>query len=312
MVGGAVVLQVGAVAPWAPFLPLLLPLLLVDYANAVYGRTRVRVLGLALVVVGVGAVSGFVPQARTRGEILFSIVVVAGAWLVGDLVRQRQQRVEIAEASRAEWARAAVADERARIARELHDVVAHSVSLMGVQAGAARLLLENDPARARTSLGSIEETARASVAELQRLLAILRTPDSDELAPQPGLGDLPVLAASARRAGLEVELDTRGVPPELAPGQSLAAYRIVQEALTNVVKHAHATRAKVRVAVDADALAVEVDDDGRTPLSRHGRGHGLIGMRERALLYGGSFEATRRVGGGFSIRARLPLGRRPA
>ncbi len=310
VIGGASVLQVAAVARYAPFLPLLLPLLLANYANAAHGRSRIRVLGLAAVAGGVAAVVGLIPEARTSSEALFSSVVVAGSWLVGDVVRQRQQRLEIVEAARDEWARAAVAAERVRIARELHDVVAHSVSVMGVQAGAARMLLDQDVAKARHALASIEATARDSVAELQRLLTILRTVDSDELEPQPTLSDLPALAAATRAAGLAVHLEADARAARLAPGPSLAAYRIVQEALTNVLKHARATRADVRVAVAGDALEVEVADDGRGVALRRRRGHGLIGMRERALLYGGTLEAGRRGDGGFTVRARFPLGGR--
>ena len=307
-VGLAVVLQVAVVAPWAPFLPVLLPLLLANYANAAYGRPQLRVAGLAAVVAGAAAVELAISEAQTRGEVLFSAVVVAGTWLVGDLVRQRQQRVDVAEASREQWARTAVAEERTRMARELHDVVAHSVSLMGVQAGAARVLMTEDPRRAHDALASIEATARDSVAELQRLLAILRAGDADDLAPQPGLGDLPALAAATRAAGLEVDLDAGDFSGRVGAGQSLAAYRIVQEALTNVLKHARASRAAVRVALEGDALAVEIDDDGRGPGPAR-RGHGLIGMHERALLYGGTLDVGRREHGGFSVRARLPLGR---
>ncbi len=310
VIGGASVLQVAAVARYAPFLPLLLPLLLANYANAAHGRSRIRVLGLAAVAGGVAAVVGLIPEARTSSEALFSSVVVAGSWLVGDVVRQRQQRLEIVEAARDEWACAAVAAERVRIARELHDVVAHSVSVMGVQAGAARMLLDQDVAKARHALASIEATARDSVAELQRLLTILRTVDSDELEPQPTLSDLPALAAATRAAGLAVHLEADARAARLAPGPSLAAYRIVQEALTNVLKHARATRADVRVAVAGDALEVEVADDGRGVALRRRRGHGLIGMRERALLYGGTLEAGRRGDGGFTVRARFPLGGR--
>jgi signal transduction histidine kinase len=310
VVGGAAVLQVAAVARYAPFLPLLLPLLLVNYANAAYGRSRLRIAGLAAVTGGVATVVALIPEARTSSEALFSAVVVAGSWLVGDVVRQRQRRLEIVEASREEWARAAVAGERVRIARELHDVVAHSVSLMGVQAGAARLLLDEDVVKARRALASIEATARDSVAELQRLLAILRTADAEELEPQPTLSDLPALAAATRASGLAVNLETDAHAAHLAPGPSLAAYRIVQEALTNVLKHAQATRADVRVAVEGDALEVEVVDDGRGLRLRRRRGHGLIGMHERAMLYGGTLEAGRRADGGFTVRARFPLGGR--
>lgn len=307
VVGGAAVLQVAVVARYAPFLPLLLPLLLVNYANAAYGRSRVRIAGLAAVSGGAATVVALIPEARTSSEAVFSAVVVVGSWLVGDTVRQRQLRLDVVEASREEWARAAVVDERARIARELHDVVAHSVSLMGVQAAAARMLLDEDVGKARDALASIEATARDSVAELQRLLTILRAASDDELEPQPTLLDLSALATAIRSAGIAVNLDTDDLPAELAPGPSLAIYRIVQEALTNVVKHAGATRADVRVAVVGDNLEVEVADDGQGTALRRRRGHGLIGMRERVTLYGGTFEAARRSDGGFTVRAQFPL-----
>jgi signal transduction histidine kinase len=307
VVGGAAVLQVAAVARYAPFLPLLLPLLLVNYANAAYGRARVHIAGLVAVAGGVAAVVALIPQARNSSEAVFSAVVVAGSWLVGDVVRQRQRRVEVVEASRTEWARAAVADERVRIARELHDLVAHSVSLMGVQAAAARMLLDEDVEKARETLGSIEATARTSIAELQRLLRILRTSDDDVLEPQPTLADLAALAEATRAAGLTVNLDTDALPSELGPGPALAVYRIVQEALTNVLKHAQATRADVRVAATGDDVEVEVADDGRGVLVRRHQGHGLIGMRERAMLYGGTLEAGHGSNGGFTVRVRFPV-----
>lgn len=307
VVGGAAVLQVAAVARYAPFLPLLLPLLLVNYANAAYGRARVRITGLVAVAGGVAAVVALIPQARNSSEAVFSAVVVAGSWLVGDVVRQRQRRVEVVEASRTEWARAAVADERVRIARELHDLVAHSVSLMGVQAAAARMLLDEDVEKARETLGSIEATARTSIAELQRLLRILRTSDDDVLEPQPTLADLAALAEATRAAGLTVNLDTDALPAGLGPGPALAVYRIVQEALTNVLRHAQATRADVRVAATGDEVEVEVADDGRGVLMRRRQGHGLIGMRERAMLYGGTLEAGHGSNGGFTVRVRFPV-----
>lgn len=307
-IGAVIVLQVAVIARYVPFLPLLLPLALVNYSNAAYGRPRLRIVGLLAVAAGTAAVNVLVPQGRQSGEILFSAFVVAGTWLVGDLVRQRQRRVELVEASREQWARAAVAEERERIARELHDVVAHSVSLMGVQAGAARLLLADEPAKASAVLTSVEATARDSVAELQRLLSILRAPASAENGPQPGLADLGKLIEATRAAGLHVEFDPEALPGEVVPGQGLTVYRIVQEALTNVRKHAHASRVYVSVRSEGENLEIEIRDDGRSPGGPRRRGHGLIGMRERALLYGGTLEAGHAPDGGFVVRARLPLG----
>jgi signal transduction histidine kinase len=223
--------------------------------------------------------------------------------------RSLERRAARLEGEQEESARAAVADERRRIARDLHDVVAHSVSVMTVQAGAARLLLAEEPERARAPLLSVEETGRQALAEMRRLLGILRTEDEKPaLAPRPGLATLPDLVAQARTGGLPVELAVEGEPRPVAPGVELAAYRIVQEALTNARKHAGAARAGVAVRYGVDALEIEVTNDGRNVAgSGNSGGHGLVGMKERAVLYGGTFEAGPREEGGFVVRARLPF-----
>ena len=212
------------------------------------------------------------------------------------------------EREREQRERAAVAEERRRIARDLHDVVAHGVGVMTVQAGAARLLLEEDPERARAPLLAVEETGRQALGELRRLLGILRADEpATALRPQPGLADLEDLLAQARGAGLPAELVVEGTPATLPAGVDLAAYRIVQEGLTNTRKHAGPARAQVAVRYASDAL--ELRDQRRRTRGRHdgGGGHGLVGMRERVALYGGQLEAGPRPEGGFSVRARLPL-----
>jgi signal transduction histidine kinase len=179
---------------------------------------------------------------------------------------------------------------------------------MTVQAGAARLLLDEEPLRAREPLLAVEETGRQALAELRRLLGILRQGEAEQgLAPQPGVADLGALLERCERAGLPVELKVEGEPKALAPGVDLAAYRVVQEALTNAIRHAGPARASVIVRYGDRALQLEIADDGRTPKKAGGRGHGLVGMRERVAVYGGDFEAGPRPAGGYVVRARLPL-----
>jgi signal transduction histidine kinase len=219
------------------------------------------------------------------------------------------ERAERAERERELRAREAVADERARIARELHDVVAHDVSVMVVQAQGAARVLEGEQPQVRQALAAIEATGREAVDEMRRLLGVLRRSD-DELAvaPQPSLGQLEALVAGVRDAGLPVELEVVGEPRTLPPGVDLSAYRIVQEALTNALKHAGPARARVVVRYEADAVALEVSDDGPGVAEAVGTGHGLVGMRERVALYGGDLEAGESREGGWALRARLPLG----
>jgi signal transduction histidine kinase len=238
------------------------------------------------------------------------------AWALGKTVLQRERRGDRLEARTAELERtreeqieAAIADERARIARELHDVVAHSVSLMVLQAGAARQALERHPEKARAPLLSVEATGRAAMSELRRLVAVLRQPGQEEdLAPQPSLRHLDLLVGQMRDAGLAVALDADGALDDIPPGVDLSAYRIAQEALTNALKHSGARHVELKVRCAGGVVEVAVDDDGRGPsasASDNG-GHGLIGMRERVNLFGGRFEAGRREGGGFRVYARLP------
>ena len=238
----------------------------------------------------------------------------AGIWLAGRLVRAREhdarrlrELTQALERERVEEARLAVAEERARIARELHDVIAHAMSSIVLEAGAERVNLDEGQTSARQALQSIERTGRQALAEMRRLVGVLRTEeDEPELFPQPSLTHLDLLIEQVGRAGVPVELRVVGEPVWLAPGLDISAYRIVQEALTNVLKHGGEARATVVVAYGDRTLELEILDDGRggTP---DGSGHGIVGLRERVALFGGSLEAAGREGGGFAVRARLPL-----
>jgi signal transduction histidine kinase len=235
-------------------------------------------------------------------------------WLLGRLMRTRRQAAAVkAETIRVEREReqqqlAALEHERARMARELHDVLAHSVSLMGVQAGAAEQVLARDPERTRPVLRSIQQTSRESVAELRRLLGMMRSDDLEvELEPQPRLEELQTLVGRMREAGLPVQLQIEGMTRSLPAGVELAAYRVVQEALTNALKHARPSRVQVRLRFGASCLEISVENDGASRAG-DGSGHGLIGMHERVALYGGRLTACARPDGGFHVDAEIPLG----
>jgi signal transduction histidine kinase len=245
------------------------------------------------------------------------VVVVGGPWLAGRALRERRERTDELTAltaqlaaEREQTAQLAVIEERNRIAREMHDVVAHSVSLMVVQAGAARRILDNDPARSRTALLSAEDAGRQALAELRRVLGLLRgTPNPVELEPQPGLGQLGPLVDRARASGLDVRLTVHGCARDLPPGVDLAVYRVVQEALTNTLKHAGAACTAIDLDWQDDAVSVAVVDDGAGAcVPAQPPGHGLVGMRERVAAYGGDVEAGPAQPTGFAIRARIPLG----
>jgi signal transduction histidine kinase len=227
--------------------------------------------------------------------------------LVRRVVGDRERRVQLAERERDLTAREAVVEERARIARELHDVIAHNVSMMVIQAGAERRVLE-ETSPTREVLETVERIGRSALTEMRRLVGMLRSEDADPLAPQPGLRDLSTLVTQVREAGLPVDLVVEGEPCELPAGIDLSAYRIVQEALTNALKHAGEARAAVRVQYGADALELEIADNGTgSAKAPESGGHGLVGMRERVALYGGRLDAGRRSGGGFSVRVVLPI-----
>jgi signal transduction histidine kinase len=230
----------------------------------------------------------------------FTGVFVVGAWLAGRGFQTRERGAE-------ESARAAAAEERSRIARELHDVVAHNVTVMVIQAQAVRPAAEPGSEVAR-ALETIESTGQEALTEMRRLLGLLRADDEElALAPQPSLKHLDRLAESVRRAGLPVEVEVSGEPVALPPGVDLSAYRIVQEALTNALKHAGPARARVVVRYAGDELGLEITDDGSALGGGDGAGHGLAGMRERIRVYGGSVESGRRPGGGYVVSVRLPI-----
>ncbi|MER7459852.1 sensor histidine kinase [Micromonospora sp. NPDC126480] len=258
------------------------------------------------VLVG-GAVAGTPYESWHRlGVIVLGAGFLAGAWTAGRMVRERR---DDAARSAAELAGRAAAEERLRIARELHDVVAHSMSLIAVKAGIANHVMAVRPDEAQDALGVIEATSRTALAEMRQLLGVLRSgADTAQLAPAPGLAGLPALVERAEQAGVPVDFDVRGTD-RLPEGVALSVYRIVQEALTNVVRHAAPTRCQVSVAVGCGEVHVEVTDDGpgtRVLPPDRSAGHGLIGMRERALMYDGSFHAGPRPEGGFGVSARLP------
>jgi signal transduction histidine kinase len=287
---------------------ILLPFLLAGFTAGTQPDRRHAFTGLAVVLAGhaIGEASDLVVMGP----------VFAGVWFVGRLAESRRnlaeqlaERAEVLELDSSEHARLAIAEERARIARELHDIVAHSVSVMVVQAGAERLALGTERPQTREALGAIERTGRHAMAEMRRLVGMLRTDDGEiALAPLPSLANLDALAEHVTRAGLPTAVEVTGTPAALPPGIDISAYRIVQEALTNALKHAGPARAQVRVGYGPAALEIEVDDDGRGGSPGSATGHGLTGMRERVAVYGGELAAAGKPGGGFTVRARLPLG----
>jgi signal transduction histidine kinase len=250
-----------------------------------------------------------------NGVDFLRLVLVGAAWVAGDNLRTRraylrelEEKAERLEREREANIQRAAAEEQARISRELHDVIAHNVSVMTVQAAAARDVFDSDPGRAREALASIESTGRAALSELRRLLSAVREGRRPELAPQPGLASLAELAAQVRRAGLDVEVNVEGERPQLPAALDLSAYRIVQEALTNTLKHADAKHAWVDVRYGPAQVDVSVRDDGVGEAGNGaGSGRGLVGMRERAELFGGRLDAGPLAGGGYAVSARLPL-----
>jgi len=265
-----------------------------------------------------------------RPSFLAMTAVVLGVWILGLHMRTRraylrslEERAERLERERDIELQIAMAAERARIARELHDVVAHNVSVIVVQADGAWYAMDTDPGRARRALEAISATGRQALTEMRRLLGVLREggdgtappqgaasePQEGAYAPQPGVNQLPDLVEKVRASGLPVELDIEGTPPAMSQGQELTVFRIVQEALTNTLKHGgpQAT-ARVRISYGPDTLEIRVTDDGRgAAAADDGRGHGLAGMRERVAVYGGEVRAGPRPGGGFEVAARIPL-----
>ena len=275
--------------------------------------------GLAIVLGGITTIVFNIP-GHAHAEIIFIPVDFGIAWAAGFALRERSEKAEAAElrAMQAERereaaARVAVAEERARIARELHDIVAHALSVMVLQVGAVRHKLPAERSDDSEALRSVERAGRTALAEMRRLLGAMRD-EREEVSfmPQPGLDGLDSLLDEVTRAGLPVELHVDGEPFPLPRGVDLSAYRIVQEALTNALKHAHATAANVTVRYALDELAIEVRDNGVGNSTTDGLGHGLVGVRERVKIYGGEMSAGTANGGGFVLSTRLPLsGDRP-
>jgi signal transduction histidine kinase len=292
-------------------------LICASYAIGAFTERRTALAGLALFALGDALHAAvFYPD----GIVIALFAAAAVPWTVGRIVRAQRQlmhetedKAAQIERTRARDARAAVTAERMRVARELHDAVAHNISVIAIQAAGADGVVERDPARAAECAALIESVGREAIVELRRLAGL---PDAGRTAPPPSLARVDALAQRVRDGGLPVEVRVEGEPARLAAGVDLAAFRIVQEALANASKHAGAARAWVTVRYEQRAVELEIGDDGRGPNgSRVGRhdsavagGHGLIGMRERAALYGGTLDAGRRPGGGFAVRARLPLG----
>ncbi len=283
-------------------------LLLGNLRDAVQAR-----LGLAIVLGG-AAIVVYNNPGHAPGDFVFTPVLFAIAWIAGFALRARdvqaeaaEQRAIHAERERESAARIAVAEERARITRELHDIVAHAVSVMVLQVGAVRHSLPEELHEDEEALRSVEQTGRAALAEMRRLLGALHDDGDIELAPQPGLDNLDALVEKVRLAGLPVETHIEGDPVPVPRAIDLSAYRIVQEALTNTLKHANATRADVTVRYEPAGLEVEVRDDGVGSSASDGLGRGLVGIRERVKIYGGELTAGAADEGGFVLTARLPL-----
>jgi signal transduction histidine kinase len=275
------------------------------YALAVWTSPRTFWLGLGAIVTGDLATTA-APGGTMRNTVPFAVVSTVAVLLVRWVIGDRERRAALAERERDLVAREAVVEERARIARELHDVIAHNVSMMVVQAGAERRVVGESSTR--EVLETVEQIGRGALTEMRRLVGMLRSDGDDPLQPQPGLEDLPTLVTQVREAGLPVELRVEGERRALPAGVELSAYRIVQEALTNALKHAGDARAEVHVRYGADSLELEIVDDGAaTAEDAPTGGHGLVGMRERVALYGGRIDAGRRANGGFGVRVLLPV-----
>ena len=287
-------------------------------AFVLMGMLRDRTQSVAGLAYGIGvtAVVAHNDPNGGVGNFVFTSIVFSIAWTIGFLVSRKFHEADVAreralkaEKEREERARLAVSDERTRIARELHDVVGHSVSVMTVQASAARRLLRPHQEKEREALLVVEQTGREALAEMRRMVGVLRRPEeAPALAPQPSLEQIERLVENTREAGLPVDLRIEGVPVQLPAGIDLTAYRLVQEGLTNTLKHAQAQRAEVVVRYEDRHVELTVSDDGQGGGDGGGGGgQGLVGMRERVSVYGGELEAGPLAGGGFCLRARLPV-----
>jgi signal transduction histidine kinase len=290
-------------------------MIIASYSTAAHLGLRRALIGFALTTGAIATVC----IVKTPNDIFFPVVFFGVApWVLGRVIRNQTalareltEKAERAQIAREHEEARATAAERARVARELHDVLAHNLSVMVIQASGARRIVDKDPAAAMDAARLISRTGREALNELRYVFGPVRREDGDALDASPGLANLGQLASRAHRAGLPVDVRVDGVPQQLSPGADLAAYRVVQEALTNTIKHAHAAHATVNVRYGPGDVVVEVLDDGRGTVANgtpwENSGHGLVGMRERMALYGGELEAGRRPSGGFSVSARLPL-----
>jgi signal transduction histidine kinase len=315
MIGAWLTLNTAFEGDLEPLQAPLIAILVMAYAMGAYTRGASAVAAPLVLAAGMTAVIVTFDDSVPT-DFVFPTAFVLVAWLAGRGLRTRtrlteelhEAAVRAQEAHEEEIARAA-ADERRRIAREMHDVVAHSVSVMVVQAGGARRILERDPRRAVEAAAHIEDVGRAALAEMRRLLGVLHHgEDETGRAPQPTLRELERLVERSRAAGLPVTLAVHGTPQALPPGKDLAAYRVVQEALTNAIKHAGAAPTSVTVRWQPSMLVLEIVDSGGARMNgSNGSGHGLVGMEERVRLYDGTLRTGRVAGGGFEVVARLPL-----
>jgi signal transduction histidine kinase len=282
----------------------------VAWAIGRFNTMRLALVGLAALWVTLANVT-YQFESSGAGDYVWVLMFFGAAWLTGAAFHRREQQARelTARAHRLEAERATlIGEERRRIARELHDVVAHSVSVMTVQAGGVRRLLRDDQEREREALLAIERTGREALTEMRRLLGMLRdTSETPSLAPQPGVESIGALVQAVRESGLPVDYRVKGDPVPLPPGVDVSAYRIVQEALTNTLKHAGPARAEVTVRYGGDLLEIEIVNDGAAAANGAGGGQGLAGMEERVSLYGGKLEAGPRRGGGYAVLAQLPV-----
>lgn len=306
-----VLLSVGVMGQWLPKRVLdveafgLIVLFVVYNGGAHTSGRRAWVAGATTAFFGI-VVLFTDPDGAGFGGIIFFTLLFGAPWLAGYVVQRRRLGETLMRRER-DAAEAAIVDERARIARELHDVVAHAISVIVLQARGGRRLLDTEPDETRDALDTIEHTGEQALVEMRRLVGLLREGDDElALAPQPTLSELDHLVDQVRAAGLPVEVCIEGEPVELPPGVDLSAYRVVQEALTNALKHAGPASARVHLRYAAEDLEVDVSDDGRGIGNGEAGGYGLAGIRERVSVVGGEFEAGRQTNGGFAVRARLP------
>ena len=271
--------------------------------------------GLILAAATLFAVEAIGGWSSDGGTVVGNLIGLTATWLFGSSVHERkryvsqlEERTRQLEEARLQLAESAVAEERLRIARELHDVVAHNLSMIAVQSGMGAHVIDRDPAEAKNALGAIEEGSREALDEMRRLVGVLRGSDQTmELAPAPGVDQIPALVERVGANGPAIELEVRGEVVKLPPGVDLTAYRIVQESLTNVLKHAHAEHVRVTLSYGPASLLLEILDDGAGGSIEVEAGHGLAGMRERMLMYGGKIDAGPLPEGGFRVRAELPI-----